>query len=658
MAQIPLSKVRIMALRKQMPAVLEHLQKAGYAEVVTEIKNAEEFSLARTEQSDFSYATLAARLETAITFLSPFVQEKDALKVIFEGNRVHTTLSTVEEISRSTDPTPTLDTVDRLHTRLIEIEAEQAELSSQEAIIRAWERINLPLQEIADSAHTSVFPVHAGERELNTLVEKISTLEFVHTERVSESALLIVTHRDSREAVETALRDASLTVLRLPHTQGLPSEELKRIASHQQILADEKETLEKEARMLAEKELPTLKQLADYAIWTAKRTKKLHQLYHTEGVSLCDAWIPRASKKSLTEDLEKTFGSVALDELTPSEGEVPPTVIENRGAFYPFEFITRLYGVPGHRDLDPTPFLAFFFALFFGACLSDVGYGATLATLTGFVLWRYKIQGGMRQLMLALNIGGLSAIVMGILYGGYFGVAASDIHPALVTLQKFDPIANPMPVFFLALTLGVIHVMYGIMLDIKRAATQGAFIDGLLDNVPWLLMFLVIIVYVLGFAGVLPEPIKSAVLTHWQTAALGAALLISITKARLGTNIADKLVKGVLALYGGVNYFSDILSYSRLLALGLATSALGYSINLIAGIVGGESLGIGTIFAILILIAGHTLNLVLSSLGAFIHSARLQFVEFFGKFLGGTGRPFDPLTREPKHTLLLPEKPG
>lgn len=658
MAQIPLTKVRIVTLRSDMPAVLEHLQKAGYAEVVTEIKNAEEVALQRTEQSDFSYATLAARLETAIAFLSPYVKDPDALRAVFEGNRTHTTLSKIDALARSVDPTNILNTVDRIHTRLVEVATQEAELASQEATIRAWERINLPLQEIADSAHTSVFPVHAGERDLDALVEKLSTHEFVHTERISESALLLVAHRDSREAVEMALRDASLTVLRLPHTQGLPKDELERIASLRATLRDEKILRETEARTLAEQELATLKQLADHSIWAAKRTKKLYQLYHTEGVSLCDAWVPRASQTALTEDLERTFGSVAVEAIEPSEGEVPPTAILNRGAFYPFEFITRLYGVPGHRDLDPTPFLSFFFALFFGACLSDVGYGATLAALTGFVLFRYKIQGGMRQLMWALNIGGLSAIVMGVLYGGYFGLSAAAVHPALVTLQKFDPIADPMPVFFLALTFGVLHVMYGIILDIQRAASQGAFVSGLLDNVPWLVMFFIIIAYVLAFGGVLPEPLKSVVLTHWGTAAILAAVSISLTKARLGTNIGDKLVKGVLALYGGVNYFSDILSYSRLLALGLATSALGYSINLIAGIIAGPELGIGTVFAIIILIFGHTLNLVLSTLGAFINSARLQFVEFFSKFLGGTGRPFDPFAREAKHTLLLPEKPG
>lgn len=655
MAQIPLIKIRIAALRSQAPALLEHIQKLGYVELSHQVS---EQTLSSTEQSDFSHATRAARLETAITFLSPFAAPGDALQTIFEGNRTHTTYTAIESLATSTDPTPTLDAVDRIHTRLVDIENEEKRLSDQEAIIRSWERINLPLESIADTVHTAVFPVHAGERELDTLVQKLADVELVHTERISESALLILSHTEVRESVETALRDASLTVLRLPHTQGLPSEELVRIATLRHALATEKVALEKEARTIAERELDTLKQLADHSIWAARRTKKFHQLFHTEQVVVSDAWIPRSTLKTLTEDLEKTFGAVALSEITPEEKEVPPTAIANTGFSYPFEFITRLYGVPGHRDLDPTPFLALFFAVFFGACLSDVGYGFTLAALTGFVLLRYRIEGGMRQLMLALNIGGFSAMIMGALYGGYFGVSAVDVHPALVALQKFDPIANPMPVFFLALTFGVLHVMYGIVLDIKRAAHQGMLVDGLLDNVPWLTMFLVLIAYVLAFAGVLPLSLATPILAHWGTAAIIAALAISVTKARLGTNIFDKLVKGVLALYGGVNYFSDILSYSRLLALGLATSALGYSINLIAGIVGGETLGIGTIFAILILIAGHTLNLVLSTLGAFIHSARLQFVEFFGKFLGGTGRPFAPLTREPKHTLLLPEKPG
>ncbi len=655
MAQVPLTKVRIISHAPHTAALVKHLQDRGCLQIT---ESPHEGVVAPSEQEDFSYATLAARLESAITFLSPYAPKGDALQAIFEGNRTHTTYTTIETLARSEDPTALLDEAAAIHARIIEIDAATEALRAEEDIIRAWERINLPLNDIGDTPHTVAFPLHAGARDLDAVANALAEEPLAHVERVSDSALLVVAHRSSREVVETVLRDQSVVPLRLPQTHGLPHEELVRIQETREALASEKAALEERARTIASSKLDTLKQLADHAIWGARRTKKLHQLPRTEHTVVIDAWMPRAEVTSVTEELERTFGAVAVSEIEPREGEVPPTAIANRGFSYPFEFITRLYGVPGHRDLDPTPFLSLFFALFFGLCLSDVGYGFTLAALTGFVLLRYRIVGGMRQLMLALNIGGISAIIMGALYGGYFGLSAADVHPALVTLQKFDPIANPMPVFFLALTVGVLHVMFGIILDIKRAAHQGVFIDGLLDNVPWLVMFAVLITYILAFANVIPEPARALVLAHWDTAAIIAALGIALTKARLGKNIGDKLVKGVLALYGGVNYFSDILSYSRLLALGLSTSALGYSINLIAEIIGGTELGIGTLFAIIILLFGHTLNLVLSTLGAFINSARLQYVEFFSKFLGSSGKPFMPLTREPKHTLLLPEKPG
>ena len=551
-----------------------------------------------------------------------------------------------------------LEETHRLQTRLIEIDAERKAFDEEERTIRSWERLNFPLASIVDSEQTFVFPLHGSARELDRIENSLAEEKTAHRERVSENALLVVAHRASKEAVERVLSEGEAEILRLPQTTETASEALVRIRKTQGDRESEHATLEKSAAELSLHELSSLKQLADHARWTAAERDTASSLPRSSSVSVFDAWIAASTWKSLEPKLTALFPTSAFEVRTLREDEIPPTVIENRGFVHPYEFITRLYGVPSHKDLDPTPFLSAFFFLFFGLSLSDAGYGVTLMALTGAALLRYKVPKGMRSLLATLFFGGLGSAIVGVLYGGYFGVPAASLHPLLSALQAFDPIGNPMPVFYLALAIGVVQIMFGIILDIARMAKNNDILNGLLDNVPWLLMFVVLIAFVISQVGVLPETIASFIAGTWSAFAIGVAILISLTKARLGKGIVDKLLKGVLALYGGVNYFSDILSYSRLLALGLATSALGFSVNLIATIVGGAGLGIGTLFAILILIAGHTLNITISTLGAFIHSSRLQYVEFFGKFLTATGRPFTPFARDMKYTILLPDAPG
>jgi len=655
MAQIPVTKVRFFINRDSSEALVAALHEAGSVELIEE-KSDE--TLTVDEQTDFQHRHKSARLDSAVEFLSQYHKEKDPLRPMFEGARVTASKKEINELFSSHDTDAVLDEVHRLQTRLIEIRAKLKALGEEERTVKAWERLNFPLSSFAGSESAAVFPLHGSTRELDLVEEKLKDQKELLLERVGENALLVVAHRSIQEAVDTVLRESEVEVLNLPQKNETAAVALASIIENEKALEGEEAELERAGAELALRELANLKRLSDRARWSAAELDTAALIPRSESVSVFDAWVPAPAWRELETKLSETFSPIAFDILPVSAEEVPPTVIENHGVVHPYEFITRLYGVPSHKDLDPTPFLAGFFFIFFGLSLSDFGYGFVLMALTGTALLRYKVQKGMRSLLTTLFFGGLGAAIAGIIYGGYFGVSAASISPVLQRLQAFDPIGDPMPVFFLALAFGVLQVMFGIILDIVRTAKNNDIVNGLLDNVPWLLMFLILIAYTVAQTGVLPEELSTLIVNTWAPLAIGAAVLISLTKARLGKGIVDMALKGVLALYGGVSYFSDILSYSRLLALGLATSALGFSINLIAQIVGGEGLGIGTIFAVLVLLAGHTLNITLSTLGAFIHSSRLQYVEFFGKFLTGTGRSFTPFAREEKHTILLPDTPG
>jgi V/A-type H+-transporting ATPase subunit I len=245
---------------------------------------------------------------------------------------------------------------------------------------------------------------------------------------------------------------------------------------------------------------------------------------------------------------------------------------------------------------------------------------------------------------------GLGSALVGLLFGGYLGIAPEALPSWLRAIQVFDPIGNPLPVFYLALGLGVFQVMVGMFLKIYSDAKNGELMNGILDQGPWLFVFFVAIAYLgvtTGYANfATPDQLINLIYV--------GLVLVVLASGRKGKTILEKVQSAALSLYNSIGYFSDILSYSRLLALGLATTALAFAVNLIAEIVSGTPV-VGPVLAIVVLVIGHLFTLAVNTLGAFIHSARLQFVEFFGKFIAGTGREFKPLKRTAEHITIADE---
>jgi V/A-type H+-transporting ATPase subunit I len=307
--------------------------------------------------------------------------------------------------------------------------------------------------------------------------------------------------------------------------------------------------------------------------------------------------------------------------------------------------------MPGHKDLDPTLFLAGFFFLFFGLSLTDVGYGIFLMAVATMILTLFKVAPVVRTFAKLLLFMGLGSALVGLLFGGYLGIAPESLPSWLRAIQLFDPIGNPLPVFYLALGLGVFQVMVGMFLKIYSDARNGEMMNGILDQGPWLFVFFVAIAYLgvtTGYLYIIATPDQLINLIY-----VGLVLVV-LASGRKGKTILEKVQSAALSLYASIGYFSDILSYSRLLALGLATTALAFAVNLIAEIVSGTPV-VGPVLAIVVLVIGHLFTLAVNTLGAFIHSARLQFVEFFGKFIAGTGREFKPLKRTAEHITIADE---
>ncbi len=651
MAVVPVSKIRCYVPRHQAATLMSVLQSLGVAELVSDD------TLVDRAVQDHTATTHHAKIEMARSFLASY-HTGNFLRTAFEGGRAHTSPSELAVLESTYDTATTIATVESFQGRLAELERA---IRTHEATLRTlhtFERLDVPLSDIGHTTYTTTFAVRGPERLLTQLLTTVAEQYESTTSRtiLSQSAVLITCLKTVTADIEEHIIASGLEIVSLPASQKTGVVLFEETSTALAATHAAKDSLVTEITAYAKTHLPSLQKLADISRWQTEVDTAAQTVPTTERVAVATAWVPTQALTKLETTLNESVSASAIEVIDHGD-EVPPTELQNDRLITPFETVTRLYGVPDHRDLDPTPLLAIFFFVFFGLCLSDVGYGLILMTLTGLILWRYHVEPGTKQLLTLLFFGGCGTVVAGVLFGGYLGIPPGDIHPSLVELQKFDPIANPLPVFYLSLALGFIQICFGIFLNLVRQVKLGNTKDGVLDNAPWLILFTLIALAIGNLTGYLPTALGT-LLTSYQTYLFGIALtLIVITQGRSQKNIFAKLLFGVLGLYGAVGYFADVLSYSRLMALGLATGALAFSINSIASFIGGDSFGIGTIFMVLVLILGHTLNLAISILGTFINSARLQFVEFFSKFSTGTGRAFMPFVKTPRHIIILPDPP-
>jgi V/A-type H+-transporting ATPase subunit I len=377
-------------------------------------------------------------------------------------------------------------------------------------------------------------------------------------------------------------------------------------------------------------------------------------LFRTDSTFFLEGWINATDRRRLEKGLAERFEEIELFFRQPFENENPPILLANRTAFRPFEFITTLYGRPVYHEVDPTPLLAPFFILFFALCLTDAGYGLTLSAVAVVILIKFKPAGGAGRLIKVLFTGGLVTALVGFVTGGVFGIDASSF-PAFIRQFIFiNPLEEPMKMLNIAFLMGLVHILFGMGIRMTANFRAGLVWDGIFDDLLWILFLIALAP--LGYSAILGGVIPSR-LAFWCTrAALVLAAAIFLTGGRKQRNIVAKGFKGLIGFYDVVGYFGDVLSYARLLALGLATSAIALAVNGIAGMVLGLPYYIGYVAALLVLVLGHGFNLAVNTLGAFVHSGRLQYLEFFSKFFTGGGREFQPFQSERRYTVLKERK--
>ena len=401
-----------------------------------------------------------------------------------------------------------------------------------------------------------------------------------------------------------------------------------------------------------EKYVKELRILYDVIGLDVERAQAEERFLKTDSAFVLEGWLPEAVADSVTDKIKEKCPNAFIQLLAPEERDEPPTLVKNNKIVKQYEQITDMYSSPRYREIDPNPIMAVFYFLFFGIMIGDAGYGLILA-IAGFVVGNCKKFGvGIRRLALLVGMGGISGIIWGILFGGYFSIDFGDTNVAIL----LNPIDKPLLLLVLSIGLGVVQLATGYVIKFVALCKEGKPFSALFDCGSILCLFIALVLLVFSMLPSLapmldinidftpPQGLTTAAIVFAVT---GVALII-LFGGRNSKNVFGKVVGGFKGLYGLVNILSDLLSYCRLFGLCLASCAIGLAFNSLGEILMGIPI-VGYVVSGVVLIVLHMFNLALGVLSAYVHDARLQFLEFYGKFYDGGGRLFAPLGSKTKY---------
>ncbi|MBA4365278.1 MAG: hypothetical protein C0398_04645 [Coprothermobacter sp.] len=378
----------------------------------------------------------------------------------------------------------------------------------------------------------------------------------------------------------------------------------------------------------------------EYLLNERTRLEASHDVTRTERCSVVTGYVREVDVDSL-QKLCAGFGGIVCMTGDPTGGDSTPVSITNSKWLKPVEILINMFGYPAYSTFDPTVFLAIPFFLFYGLCLGDVLYGAIQIGICLYFMRKYKQSTGVHNFMMVFLYGGVAAMVGGALTGSWGGDLISETYLGkgnaiarfATSLRIIDPLQAAFQFLVIVWIIGALNQFYAVGLAIYKAVRRRDYASIVYDCVGWLLFL----------------PAISALLfigTKWGIgfrygyliALATGAVLLFLGGARQGKGVGKVLMGlvnlyGIQSSYGAGSFLGDVLSYSRLLALGLTTSMLGSAFNMIGSLV--KIPVVGVLLGGVVLLFGHLLNYFMGTMGAFIHSARLILLEFFGRFYEG-----------------------
>ncbi|MGI6055627.1 MAG: V-type ATP synthase subunit I [Bilifractor sp.] len=673
MAIVKMQKLGICALNRNRKAILETLQSMGIMEMrLQELGESCGLTEKDTQAARAKYEKRTACFEHALTILRQY-----------SGGKRGGLFSEKEFLDRS-------DFDDAVRNRH-HYNVEAADLLSAERKIQEcggiiqkdenlkeslapWRRLDIPMSMTGTRKTAVLIGTLPGIRTAEDILAAASgnltkpsavSCEVLAAENEMTYTCVICLAGDEH-TVEDSLRAAGFVRPSLPVT-GIPADVIagceEEIRDQKQIIADLKTHI---ASYVKEKE--HFRIMADYYRTRAEKYRLLGQIPLSRNAFFLEGWIPADQAPRVTKLLTEKYDAYVEAE-GKQDDEIEPTLLANNRFAESAEGVLESYGLPQHGRVDPTAIMSVFYVFFFGMMLSDAGYGIVMTLVCGILLWKHRnLERGIRRFLKLFFFCGISTAFWGFMYGGFFGDVIDVVAHTWMGVPKdtavlkplwFAPLNNPMRLLIWCLFFGIIHLYTGLGIKGYEMLKDRDIVGFFSDIVSWYLLLTGLILMLLptdlfhsisGMTFVFSEGVSAAA----RVCAAAGALIIILMSGRSRKNWAVRIALGAYDLYGVTGWLSDVLSYSRLLALGLATGVIANVINMMGSMFGSGPWKV--IIFIVVFLLGHTLNIAINALGAYVHTNRLQYVEFFGKFYEAGGRPFAPFQTKSKYIQIKEEK--
>ena len=638
-----MKKVTLFASQDLKEEIFETLRDLGSMQVTAET--------VRTDRmpDDDGTRELSERL-SKLAYLKAYFQKYNPVQKsfidMFTGKRPEVSLAEFLDAIESYDIEGTTATMKEHEARLKRIGDELAAIASEMGTLRPWSALDVPLESLGVSTHSESMLATVPLSSLAELETRVAGLLVFHEkvwEERSEAGLWMAGLIDASAPLAALVSSVGGSVVSAKSSRpGTVSDVLQSLERRvTELEAQRAKTLEEDTKMSAA--LVSVMAVTDYYLDKKNLGEVQERVGRTHFTLVIEGWV-RAKDMDAFRAAFAEMPLVEIVDENPAEGDNVPIYLENHPIIRPFEVITNIYGYPKYQEIDPTPFLAPFFWLFFGICLGDAIYGIVLWAGCWYFLKTQKLADGGQKLVRLIMYSGIATIIAGAATASWMSDLATALLPgsaverAINGLAILNPIADPLTMLMVSFGFGILQVWVGIGVKMLGFFRQGQYAEGILSCGSWMVFLPGLIAWAVAKTGAIQSDIPLYVM-------LAGALMVMYSASRGQKNIFLKPFAGLYGLYGTIGYFSDTMSYSRLLALGLASAIIGMVVNKIAVLVATMVPAVRWVLMPVILIGGHVFNLVISVLGSFIHAGRLQFVEFFTKFFEGGGRPFKPLTR-------------
>ncbi len=667
MARVPIKQVLICGLLKNRKAILEALQRFGNFEIINIECQKESFAKVDTAAFLSDFTSKAKASEQALEILTALAPPKTNIFNSLNGKIKISAVAYYEYAAKIDEFVNIVNRIILLDKTIANQKSEILKLNMAKDSLSPWLDLKVPLNfkgTKETTAYIGAFPKGTEKSDfLNKYAQKCAEenidcpIELLFwSEGNNQTCVFIICLSKHKDFIESFLKKSHFsypahldTVTPLQKSQDLDMQ----IQKAESII----KTAQQEIKEYSEFK-DALKFVSDYYFMRLEKYKALAKAQNLKRTFFIWGFVPCSEIKKLESMISLKYdGLVEAWDAPPDENT--PILLKNNAFSSPVESIVESYSMPNRHDIDPTAVMSIFYYVLFGLMLGDFAYGVIIALGCALALLKFKnMEISLRKTLWMFFYCGISTAFWGLIFGSCFGDAVTVIGQTFFEADIafrplwFEPIEKPIQMLLFSFAIGIIHLFTGLFIRLYLYIKQGKFKDAIYDVLFKYLLIIGGITFLFSvdmFVNMTGLSFKvgtlGANIAKWS--AIIGAMGIILTSGRNSKNPFKRFAKGFYELYNMTGYLSDILSYSRLLALGLATGVIAQVFNKI-GSMGGRSF-FGIILFIVVFLIGHTVNLLINLLGAYVHTNRLQFVEFFGKFYEGGGRKYEPFSENTKY---------